>query len=68
MVRKVEANVRDLVEQGLDLQNLLTAQGWQFCFIGGIAVQRWSEPRFTKDLDLTILTGYARKSNSRSFC
>jgi len=27
------------------------------CFIGGIAVQRWGEPRFTADADLTLLTG-----------
>lgn len=48
----------DLVEQALELQTLLTAQGWQFCFIGGVAVQRWSEPRLTKDMDITLLTGF----------
>jgi hypothetical protein len=35
-----------------------TAKGWRFCFIGGIAVQRWGEPRFTADADLTLLTGF----------
>lgn len=34
------------------------AQGWRFCFIGGLAVQRWGNPRFTQDVDLTIVTGY----------
>ncbi|HWW87951.1 MAG TPA: nucleotidyl transferase AbiEii/AbiGii toxin family protein [Vicinamibacterales bacterium] len=33
-------------------------QGWRFCFIGGIAVQRWGMPRFTQDVDLTLLTGF----------
>jgi hypothetical protein len=32
-------------------------QGWRFCFIGGIAVQRWGMPRFTQDVDLTLFTG-----------
>ena len=42
----------------LDVQQLLTEQGFQFCFIGGIAVQRWGEPRVTADLDLTLITGF----------
>jgi hypothetical protein len=29
-----------------------------FCFIGGLAVLRWGEPRLTRDVDLTILAGY----------
>src|SRR5439155_25650652 len=33
-------------------------RGWRFCFIGGIAIQRWSDPRFTQDIDLTLLTGF----------
>lgn len=67
MVRKVQNKVRDLVEQGLELQELLAAQGWEFCFIGGIAVQRWSEPRFTKDMDLTVLTGYGPEEKFTRF-
>lgn len=33
-------------------------RGWRFCFIGGIALQRWGEPRLTVDVDLTLLTGF----------
>lgn len=40
------------------LQEFCGARGWQFCFIGGLAVQRWGEPRFTADADLTLLTGF----------
>lgn len=29
------------------LQEFCEFRGWQFCFIGGIAVQRWGEPSFT---------------------
>jgi len=41
-----------------ELQEFCQARAWQFCFIGGIAVQRWGEPRFTADADLTLLTGF----------
>jgi hypothetical protein len=40
------------------LQQFCTDRQWQFCFIGGLAIQRWGEPRFTKDADLTLLTGF----------
>lgn len=33
-------------------------QRWRFCFIGGVALQRWGEPRLTVDVDLTLLTGF----------
>ncbi len=36
---------------------------WQFCFIGGIAVQRWGMPRFTQDVDATILTGFGGEAS-----
>ena len=36
-------------------------QDWHFCFIGGVAVQRWAEPRLTQDVDLTLLTGFGKE-------
>lgn len=53
--------MKDLVEQAAELQALLEKQGWRFCFIGGIAIQRWSEPRLTKDMDITLLTGFGNE-------
>ena len=47
-----------LFAAALELQQLLEARGWQFCFIGGLAVQRWGEPRLTLDVDCTIQTGF----------
>lgn len=41
-----------------EVQCFCEAKGWSFCFIGGVAVQRWGEPRFTQDVDLTLLTGF----------
>ncbi|OHD23590.1 MAG: hypothetical protein A2064_07885 [Spirochaetes bacterium GWB1_66_5] len=48
----------DLFQVALELQDFLTAQGWRFCFIGGLALQRWGEPRVTQDVDCTLLTGF----------
>lgn len=42
----------------LEVQAVCHAHGWRFCFIGGLAVQRWGEPRFTQDVDITIITGF----------
>lgn len=40
-----------------EVQQLWRAQSWRACFIGGLAVLRWGEPRLTRDVDLTIVTG-----------
>jgi len=41
-----------------ELQAVCQAQAWKFCFIGGLALQRWGEPRETAHADLTLLTGF----------
>jgi hypothetical protein len=41
-----------------EVQDFCQKRGWRFCFIGGIAVQRWGNPRLTQDVDLTLLTGF----------
>ena len=43
---------------GLEIQDFCRGRQWRFCFIGGVAVQRWGEPRLTLDADLTLLTGF----------
>ena len=48
----------DLFETARQLQAFCDGQGWRSCFIGGIAVQRWGEPRVTRDVDFTLLTGF----------
>jgi hypothetical protein len=40
------------------IQSILDSQGWQFCFIGGVALQHWGEPRVTRDLDIAVFTGF----------
>ncbi len=48
----------DLFETATQLQVFCDRQGWRSCIIGGIAVQRWGEPRVTRDVDLTLLAGF----------
>ncbi|MGH9011820.1 MAG: nucleotidyl transferase AbiEii/AbiGii toxin family protein [Acidimicrobiia bacterium] len=45
-----------------EVQGVLVAAGWRYCFIGGLAVQRWGEPRLTRDVDLTLLTGFGHEA------
>ena len=48
----------ELIRVASELQALCEGENWRFCFIGGLAVQRWGEPRETVDVDLTVLTGF----------
>jgi hypothetical protein len=48
----------DLVTEAHQFQLLCQRMGWQFCFIGGLAVQHWGEPRLTRDVDVTVVTGF----------
>jgi hypothetical protein len=41
-----------------EVQDLCRDRDWGFCFIGGLAVLRWGEPRLTRDIDLTVLAGF----------
>jgi Nucleotidyl transferase AbiEii toxin, Type IV TA system len=50
--------VTEVIQAASELQAVCQAQGWHFCFIGGLALQRWGEPRETVDADLTLLTGF----------
>lgn len=41
-----------------EIQHFLQRAAERYCFIGGIALQRWGEPRFTRDVDITLLCPY----------
>jgi len=43
------------------VQTIFASEGWEFCFIGGVALQRWAVPRLTNDVDLTLLTGFGKE-------
>lgn len=42
-------------ETAWQLHTFLSARGIPYAIIGGIAVQRWGQPRLTRDVDITIL-------------
>ncbi len=50
--------MKSLFVAAADLEVFLIQQGWGYCFIGGIALQRWGQPRLTNDIDLTVLAGF----------
>ena len=50
--------MNEVIRAAVELQAVCEAQGWKFCIIGGLALQRWGEPRETVDVDLTLLTGF----------
>lgn len=48
----------DILAAASAVARLCERNAFRFCFIGGVAVQRWGNPRFTNDVDLTVITGY----------
>ena len=53
----------DLFDTAQELQNFFAARKWRFCFIGGLALQRWGEPRVTQDVDCTLFTGFGSEES-----
>lgn len=51
-----------LLEAAQEIQDFCTGQHWPFCFIGGIAVLHWGEPRLTRDADISIFTGIGNET------
>jgi hypothetical protein len=49
--------VNALFAAAVEIQAFCREREWRCCVIGGLAVQRWGEPRQTRDVDLTLLTG-----------
>ena len=49
--------MKSLFQVAANLQHFMIEQRWRFCFIGGIALQRWGQPRLTVDVDVSLLTG-----------
>lgn len=49
--------IQRVINAAAELQARLDEIGLPFCFIGGIAVQRWGERQLTVDADATVLTG-----------
>ncbi len=51
-----------VIAAAAELQAVCQSEGWRFCLIGGMALQRWGEARETVDVDLTLLTGFGAEA------
>ena len=51
-------SIQRVINAALELRGRLEEIGLPYCFIGGVAVQRWGEPRLTVDADATVLSGW----------
>jgi len=54
-------NIIKVLDAAQEIEIFCVAQKWKFCFIGGLAIQRWGQPRMTADADLTLLTGFGQE-------
>jgi hypothetical protein len=50
--------VTEVIRAAAELQSVCEGHRWRYCFIGGLALLRWGEPRETVDVDLTLVTGF----------
>jgi hypothetical protein len=53
--------MKSLFLAAAELETFLIERGWRYCFIGGLALQRWGQPRLTNDVDLTLLAGFGNE-------
>lgn len=53
--------MKSVLGAALEVQRCLSRIGERFCFIGAIALQRWGEPRLTRDVDVTVLAPYGEE-------
>ena len=55
--------MKDLFRLAAEVQQFVQGHQWSFCFIGGLALQRWGENRLTNDIDLSILTEFGNEES-----
>lgn len=53
--------MNNVFQAALELQAICQSNQWKFCFIGGLALQRWGEPRETVDVDLSLFAGFGNE-------
>lgn len=53
-----------LIAAAAQVQQALSDAGFSFCFIGGLALQRWGEQRYTRDVDVTLLCEFGAEERA----
>ena len=56
--------MNDVLAASVLVTQKLHSLGKPFCIIGGVALQRWGEPRMTVDVDATVLTGFGNETEA----
>lgn len=52
-----------ILEAAAEIDTVCRELSLRFCFIGGLAVLRWGEPRLTRDVDLTVVTEFGAEES-----
>lgn len=47
-----------LLQAAHEVAGVCRERSLRYCFIGGLAVLRWGEPRLTRDIDLTVIASF----------
>jgi len=58
------AGINNILELAVSLGQQLESLNLPFCVIGGVAVQRWGEPRQTVDVDATLFAGFGAEESA----
>lgn len=53
-----------LWEAAVEIQDFLQVKAIPNCIIGGLAVNRWGEPRATSDVDATLVVGFGNERST----
>jgi hypothetical protein len=54
--------VNGILDAAVDVDRALRQTRLPYCLIGGIALQRWGQPRMTVDVDVTVMTGFGSEA------
>ena len=52
-----------IFEAAAEIQQFMQQRDWRFCFIGGLAVIRFGEPRATQDVDVSLFAGFGEEES-----
>lgn len=55
--------MNDLFGAAREIADFMAQRQWRFCIIGGLAVQRWGEPRTTLDADMVLLADWGSEES-----
>ena len=61
MAKKFGSN--NILHLACQLGKAFEARQLPYCWIGGVAVQRWAKPRQTTDVDAMIFTGFGTEKS-----